>query len=40
MKFVGHKAFKWHNRNKYRVMVRKPEGKRKFTIVVDGTLLK
>jgi hypothetical protein len=40
MKFVGRRAFKWQNRNKYRVMVRKPEGKRKFTIFVDGIVLK
>ena len=40
MKFVGHRAFRWQNRNKYRVIVRKTEAKRKFTIVVDGLLLK
>jgi len=40
MKFVCHRSFTWQNRNAYRVMVRKPEGKRKFTIVVDGMLLK
>jgi hypothetical protein len=40
MKFVGHRAFTWQNRNADRVMVRKPEGKRKLTIVVDGMPLK